>query len=83
MHPDQAAITKLTYPRLFVRFNYADSYFSSLNDWLANHTELEWLDPDDRPTDPDEVESILIDCWNFLELHEREEDRLAEMDDDE
>ena len=80
--PDQVAIIKLTSPRLFVRFNYPDSYFSSYKDWKANHTQVEWLDPNDKPTNPEEIEGHLTDCWNFLALHEREEERLADENDD-
>lgn len=80
LYPDQLAIIKLTSPRLFVRFNYGDSYFISFEDWKANHTVLEWLDPDDKPGSTEEEEVILIDCWNFLALHEREEERLADED---
>ena len=82
--PGQLAIMKLTYPRLFVRFNYRNSYFSSFEEWVDKHTDLQWLDPGDKPTDLDEIETILTDCWNFLALHEREEERLAnEIEDDE
>lgn len=80
--PTQLAIVKLTHPRLFVRFNYADSYFSSFEEWVEEQTDLQWLDPNDKPTTADEVESVLIDCWNFLALHEAEEERLNEMEDD-
>lgn len=75
LYPDQLAITKLTHPRLYLRFNYRDSFFSSYEDWKANHTELQWLDPDDKPTDPEEIDEVLTDCWNFLALTEREEER--------
>lgn len=81
LYPDQVAIIKLTYPRLFLRFNYADSYFTSYEDFVSNIAVQEWLDgerPDDR-----QVETILTDCWNFLALHEREEERLADEMDDE
>lgn len=84
LYPDQMALTKFTYPRLFVRFNYGDSYFASYAEWVANIAVLEWLDKDDKPTDPAEIETILTDCWNFLALHEQEEERLAnEIDEDE
>lgn len=83
LHPDQLAITKFTHPRLFIRFNYADAYFTDFDDWKANIAVLEWLDPDDKPISPEEIESILIDCWNFLALHEREEERLADELNDE
>jgi transcriptional regulator with XRE-family HTH domain len=84
LYPEQLAIVKLTHPRLFVRFNYHDAYFTSFEDWCANHTELQWLDPNDKPTEKEEIEYHLTDCWNFLALHEREEDRLyEEMEEDE
>jgi DNA-binding XRE family transcriptional regulator len=84
LYPGQLAITKLTHPRLFLRFNYGDSFYTGYEDWKANIAVRQWLDPNDKPTDPDEIESILIDCWNFLALHEREEDKINdEYDDDE
>ncbi|WP_147313820.1 helix-turn-helix domain-containing protein [Deminuibacter soli] len=76
LYPNQLAILKLTSPRLFLRFNYPDSHFIDFDDWKANHTDLQWLDPTDKPGSQEEAESILIDCWNFLALHEREEDKL-------
>ncbi len=78
LYPDQLAIVKLTHPRLFVRFNYGASYFIDFDDWVNNHTEMEWLDPDDKPESEEDVEYHLTDCWNFLAIHEREEDRLSE-----
>lgn len=83
LYPTQVGITKLTHPRLFVRFIYSDIFFASYDDWKANIAVQEWLDPDDKPANDDEVEEILTDCWNFLCLHEREEERLNEMDEDE
>jgi DNA-binding XRE family transcriptional regulator len=78
---NQCAIVKLSHPRLFVRFNYGQS-FTSYNDWVANHTELEWLDPNDKPSDADEIEYHLTECWNFLGMHERKEDELFEEGED-
>lgn len=78
LYPGELAIIKFSHPRLFVRFNYANSYFSSYEDWVNNQTDLQWLDPDDKPESEEEIEEILTDCWNFLALQEREEDRLAE-----
>jgi DNA-binding XRE family transcriptional regulator len=76
LHPEQLAIVKLTYPRLFLRFNYGDSYFTGYDDWKANIAVQEWIDGE-RPGD-DEIDYILTQCWNFLALHEREEERLAD-----
>lgn len=81
LYPGQMAITKLTYPRLFVSFNYGDSYFSSFEDWKANHTDLQWLDPEDKPKSEEEIDHILTDCWNFLALQEREEEKYYDDDD--
>lgn len=77
LHPDQLGIVKLTYPRMLLYFNYSTS-FTSFEDWKANHTEVQWLDPNDKPESEEEVEDILTDCWNFLALTEREEERLYE-----
>jgi hypothetical protein len=83
LYPTQLAITKLTHPRLFLRFDYGDSYFASFEDFVASIAVQEWLDPNDKPTKKDEIEHILTDCWNFLALHEQEEERLAEEMDEE
>lgn len=72
LYPDQLAIIKLTYPRLFLSFNYSDSLFLSYEDWKANHTTLQWLDGE-KPSD-DEIEYILTECWNFLALDEKMND---------
>jgi len=80
LYPGQVAIIKLTYPRFFVRFNYGDSFFSSYKDWKANHTELQWLDPDDKPVTDEDIDYHLTDAWNFLAMHERKEDELYEGD---
>ena len=78
LYPEQLAIIKITYPRLFLRFNYGDSLFVSYDDWKANIAVQEWIDGE-RPGE-EEVEYILTECWNFLALHENEEERLYEED---
>jgi DNA-binding XRE family transcriptional regulator len=84
LYPEQLAILKMTYPRLIVLFNYNVSQFTSFDDWCANHTDVQWLDKDDKPDDLEVVKDILTECWNFLALHEREEERLLHdmFDDD-
>lgn len=75
--PNQTAITKLSFPRLFIRWeNSSDAYFSSYEKWKKSLIVIEWLDPADKPTSDREVDRILTDCWNFLALHEEEEERL-------
>lgn len=75
-YPGQLAIIKLSYPRLFLRFSYQDGYFISYEDWKDEIIVTEWLDGE-RPNE-EEQEDILTDCWNFLALTEREEDRLSD-----
>lgn len=78
-HPHQMAITKLSFPRLFLRFSDDEfAMFSSYEFWRDNLIELQWLDPSDKPTSKREVEGILTECWNFLAEHEAEEERLYE-----
>lgn len=77
LHPGQLGIVKLTHPRVFLRFNFAKAFFADFDEWKLNHTVVQWLDPNDKPTHPEEIESVLIDCWNFFSLTEIEEDRLA------
>lgn len=74
LYPEQLAIIKLTYPRLFVRFNYGESLFIDYEDWKNNITTLEWLDLNDKPDNEEETDYHLTDCWNFLALHEKKED---------
>lgn len=74
-YPGQLAITKLSYPRLFIRFNYGESFFACYEDWKSEMVDVQWMDAD--KITKNEQEAILIDCWNFLALTEREEDRLA------
>lgn len=70
------AITKLSPPAVFVRFDYGDSYFASFDEFVKSLTIVEWIGgeiPDD-----DEREAILTDCWNFLAEHEAEEENRFE-----
>lgn len=76
LHPGKLAILKLTYPRLFLLFNYDETVFVDYEDFKLNIALQEWLDPNDKPTDPDEIDAIITDCWNFLALTEQEEERL-------
>jgi len=81
LYPDQLAIIKLTYPRLFLRFDYGESYFASYEEFINSIAVQEWLDGE-KP-DAHEIDQILTDCWNFLALHEREEERIVNETEDE
>lgn len=71
--PGQLAIVKLSYPRLFLRFDYEDSYFASYKEFVKSIAVAEWLDGE-KPSQK-EQEYILTECWNFLALTERAEEQ--------
>lgn len=75
----QMAILRMKEPLVFVHFNYADSYFSTFEDWRKEIVRVEWL----SGTAPDAFtqQQVLTDCWNFLALHEREEENRYERGD--
>lgn len=77
LYPGQLGIVKLSFPRLFLRFEYDScGYFADYNEWKDSLINVQWLDPNDKPTNEDEIDEVLTDCWNFLALHEEEEERL-------
>lgn len=76
LHPGELGIIKLTNPRVFIRFEWID--FRDYSDFKLNQTELQWLDPDDKPETQEEIEHVMIDLYNFFVLYEREEDKQAD-----
>lgn len=77
----QMSITKLSPPMAFVRFNYRESYFTDYETWVTAIVVIDWIGGD--KASPEEKEEILTDCWNFLALHEAEEEKRAEDYEDE
>ena len=65
--PEQAAIVKISVPRLLVRFNYDERYIADLGHFKEEINEQHWLDGD--VVHPDEGEKILRECFNFLSEH--------------
>lgn len=72
----QLAITKLSPPMVFVRFAYSDSYFATFDEFRDSLAVVEWIGGE--VPDEEEQEAILTDCWNFLALHEEEEENRYE-----
>lgn len=68
----QLAITKMSPPAVFVRFNYGDSYFATFEEFRDALTVVEWIGGE--TPDAADQEAILTDCWNFLAQHEEEEE---------
>lgn len=81
-HPGEIGLLRMDFPRVFVLIrDYAEAYFADFEDFQEHIAEVNFFDPDDRDTA--DVEGILIDAWNFLSLQEEEEERQAEMYEDE
>jgi len=73
--PDEEFVIKLSYPRVFVRYNIADS-MTDFNSFIHEIVEIQYLDGE-RPSEREQKE-ILTDIWNYIALEERQlEDDLA------
>lgn len=76
----------LNEPNVFILVrNYADCQFADFDEFKNGVAEINFLNPADRETA--DIDSILIDAWNFLALAEQaDEDYIARneyyLDDD-
>ena len=76
-HIGQIGLLRMDFPRVFILVrNYEEIYPCSFEEFRDNIAELNFLDPKDRKDQ--DIESILIDAWNFLSLQEAAEDALSE-----
>lgn len=80
-YPTQETIIKMSFPRVFIRYEVGEAYFSSYEEFYDSIAEVQWFDGD-KLSDNKKTE-ILIEAWNFLAIEERllEED-LEEMDEE-
>lgn len=67
--PEQESLVRLADPRVFIRYNVADAYFSTFEQFYLSIAEVQWIDG--KPSKRDEQEKILIEAWNFLAIEER------------
>lgn len=76
-HHGQVALLRMDFPRVFILIRDYDScYGESFETFRDNIAEVNFFNPSER--EGVDVESLLIDAWNFLSLEEEEEERLAE-----
>ena len=81
--PEEEFVIKLSYPRVFVRYNVGDSYFASFEDFYDSIAEVQYLDGEKEKPSKEEQASILIDIWNYIALEERQlENDLEYIDED-
>lgn len=77
----QETIIKMSYPRVFIRYELGEAYFASFEEFYESIAEVQWFDGDE--ISDKKKQEILIEAWNFLAIEERllEED-LEDMDDE-
>jgi hypothetical protein len=75
-HKGMIGLLHMNFPQLFILMRDEDiAYWSGFEEW-SREVEVNFLNPADR--EDADIESLLIDAWNFLALTEEEEERLAE-----
>lgn len=75
-HQGMIGLLHMNFPQLFILMRDEDiAYWSGFEEW-SREVEVNFLNPADR--EDADIESLLIDAWNFLALTEEEEERLAE-----
>ena len=70
------------FPRIFILMrDEASVYWSDYEEWKHDLIEITFMEKADKEsTTEEELESLLIDAWNFLALEEEAEDEQAEDD---
>ncbi len=76
-HQGMVGLLHLNFPQVFILIRDLDvAYWADFDKWSKDIVEVNFLNPDDR--EGADLESLLVDAWNFLCLTEEEEERLAE-----
>lgn len=66
---------------VMIMFEFETAMFADYEEFTESIAQIEFFTGDR----PDDVEPILIEAWNFMVLHDQEEERLAierELDED-
>lgn len=80
-HRGQIGLLSMNEPRVFILIrDYADCYFSNFDEFRKNIADVNFFDPEDRQTS--DIESILVDAWNFMATQGAEEERLLDERED-
>jgi hypothetical protein len=67
--PGQEVIFKLSFPRVFIRYEVDRAIFADFDEFFASIAEVQWIDGE-RPDDATQLQ-ILADAWNFLCIEEQ------------
>ena len=81
-HPENVGLLYLGFPRCFVLIpSSKEFYFSTYEEFVDGLSQVNWLDPSDKGTEP-EREEVLRTLWNFsVEQESREEELYQERGD--
>lgn len=80
-HRGQIGLLSMNEPRVFILIrDYADCYFADFDEFRKSIAEVNFFDTSDRQTA--DIESILVDAWNFMATQVAEEERLFEERED-
>ena len=77
-HPGQCGLLRMDFPRVFILIRDEDvAYWADFEEWKNDIVEVNFFTPSERKEA--DLESILIDAWNFLGLIEEEEERQYDL----
>lgn len=75
-HPEQVGLLRMDFPQMFILMrNYDISYWADFDKWKSELIEVTFFNKEDKLTA--NLDSLLIEAWNFLALTEEEEERQA------
>jgi hypothetical protein len=75
-HPGMVGLLHMNFPQVFILMrDYDVAYWADFDTWAKDIVEINFFNSNDRDTA--DVQTLLIDAWNFLILTEEEEERLS------
>lgn len=77
-HAGQVGLLRMDFPRVFILMrDYDRAYWADFDEWKRDLVEVNFFSPSER--DDADLDEILREAWNFLALEEKEEERQAEL----
>lgn len=65
----EETIIKMSYPRVFIRYQVGEAYFADFDEFYNSIAEVQWFDGDQ--VSYKQKQEIYIEAWNFLAIEER------------
>lgn len=81
-HDGQIGLLRMDFPRVFILMrDYGRAYWADFDEWKRDLVEVNFFSPSER--EEANLDEILREAWNFLALEEEEEERQAELREEE